>query len=47
MLDGRTTLFAAGKYVDEVVADKSNWLFRSKTIVLDSSQVDTLIAKPL
>lgn len=47
MLDGRMLLFAAGKYVDEVVADKGNWLFRSKTVVLDSSQVDTLIAKPL
>jgi anthranilate 1,2-dioxygenase small subunit len=47
MLDGRMCLFAAGKYVDEVVADKDTWLFRSKTVVLDSSQVDTLIAKPL
>jgi anthranilate 1,2-dioxygenase small subunit len=47
MLDGRTTLFATGKYVDEIVADKGRRLFRSKTVVLDSSQVDTLIAKPL
>jgi anthranilate 1,2-dioxygenase small subunit len=47
MLDGRTTLFAAGKYVDEVVTEKGRPLFRAKTVVLDSSQVDTLIAKPL
>jgi anthranilate 1,2-dioxygenase small subunit len=47
MLDGHMLLFAAGKYVDEVVADKGGALFRSKTVVLDSSQVDTLIAKPL
>jgi anthranilate 1,2-dioxygenase small subunit len=47
MLDGRMTLFAAGKYLDEVVTEKGRWLFRSKTVVLDSSQVDTLIAKPL
>jgi anthranilate 1,2-dioxygenase small subunit len=47
MLDGRMCLFAAGKYVDEIVIEGDRWLFRSKTVVLDSSQVDTLIAKPL
>jgi anthranilate 1,2-dioxygenase small subunit len=47
MLDGRMSLFAAGKYVDEIVVEGDLWLFRSKTVVLDSSQVDTLIAKPL
>jgi anthranilate 1,2-dioxygenase small subunit len=47
MLDGRMCLFAAGKYVDEIVVESDRWLFRSKTVVLDSSQVDTLIAKPL
>lgn len=47
MLDGRMILFAAGKYVDEIVVEGDRRLFRSKTVVLDSSQVDTLIAKPL
>ena len=47
MLDGQMCLFASGKYVDEVVAHGDRCLFRSKTVVLDSSQVDTLIAKPL
>jgi anthranilate 1,2-dioxygenase small subunit len=47
MLDGRMTLFAAGKYVDEIVACADRCLFRSKSVVLDPSQVDTLIAKPL
>jgi anthranilate 1,2-dioxygenase small subunit len=47
MLDGRMRLFAAGKYVDEIVVEGDRRLFRSKTVVLDSSQVDTLIAKPL
>jgi anthranilate 1,2-dioxygenase small subunit len=47
MLDGRMTLFAAGKYVDEIVAEAGRCLFQSKTVVLDASQVDTLIAKPL
>jgi anthranilate 1,2-dioxygenase small subunit len=47
MLDGRMLLFTAGKYVDEIVAHADRCLFRSKTVVLDPSQVDTLIAKPL
>jgi 3-phenylpropionate/cinnamic acid dioxygenase small subunit len=47
MLDGRMCLFAAGKYVDEIVIEGNRRLFRAKTVVLDSSQIDTLIAKPL
>jgi anthranilate 1,2-dioxygenase small subunit len=47
MLDGRMSLFAAGKYVDEIIAQADLCLFRSKVVVLDPSQVDTLIAKPL
>ena len=47
MLDGRMTLFAAGKQVDEVVMQDNRSLFRSKTVVLDASMVDTLIAIPL
>jgi len=47
MLDGRMSLFAAGKYVDEIVGQADLCLFRSKVVVLDQSQVDTLIAKPL
>jgi anthranilate 1,2-dioxygenase small subunit len=47
MLDGRMCLFAAGKYVDEIVIEGDRRLFRAKTVVLDSSQIDTLIAKPL
>jgi anthranilate 1,2-dioxygenase small subunit len=47
MLDGRMSLFAAGKYVDEVVTQADRCLFRSKMVVLDPSQVDTLIAMPL
>ena len=47
MLDGRMTLFVAGKYVDEVVMQDGRCRFRAKSVVLDASQVDTLIAKPL
>jgi anthranilate 1,2-dioxygenase small subunit len=47
MLDGRMDLFIAGKYVDQVVKQDGRCLFRSKTVVLDHSRIDTLIAIPL
>src|SRR5262245_27147597 len=47
MLDGRMTLCAAGKSVDEIVAQDGRCLFRAKSVILDPSQIDTLIAKPL
>jgi len=47
MLDGRQSLFAAGVYRDHVVNVGGRCLFRSRTVVLDSPQVDTLLAIPL
>ena len=47
MLDGSMSVFAAGRYLDEIVADGDDCRFRSRKVVLDSSQVDTLIAIPL
>jgi anthranilate 1,2-dioxygenase small subunit len=47
MLDGRMDLFTAGKYVDHVVKQDGCCLFSSKTVVLDHSRIDTLIAIPL
>lgn len=47
MLDGRMMVFAAGRYVDEIVVQGERCLFRSRVVVLDSSRVDTLIAIPL
>lgn len=47
MLDGRMTLFAAGVYRDEIVLSNESCRFKSRSVVLDSSQVDTLIAIPL
>lgn len=47
MGDGGTMLFASGEYVDEVVCDAGRCLYRSKTVVLDQSRIDTLIAIPL
>ena len=47
MLDGRVTLFATGRYSDQVVLVEGRCLFRSRVVILDSSKIDTLIAIPL
>ncbi len=41
------TLFAAGRYIDRVVRGDGGWLFARKDVVLDSRQIDTLLAIPL
>ncbi len=45
--DGEMTIFAAGRYLDEVRHDGGAWKFSRKTVVLDSRQIDTLLAIPL
>jgi 3-phenylpropionate/cinnamic acid dioxygenase small subunit len=47
MQDGEMTIFGAGRYVDRVRRDSNGWKFASKTVVLDSRQVDTLLAIPI
>jgi anthranilate 1,2-dioxygenase small subunit len=47
MQDGDMTIFGAGRYVDQVRLDTGSWKFASKTVVLDSRQVDTLLAIPI
>jgi anthranilate 1,2-dioxygenase small subunit len=47
MQDGEMTIFGAGRYVDRVIRDAGCWKFASKTVVLDSRQVDTLLAIPI
>jgi 3-phenylpropionate/cinnamic acid dioxygenase small subunit len=47
MQDGEMTIFGAGRYVDRVKRDASGWKFVSKTVVLDSRQIDTLLAIPI
>jgi len=47
MQDGEMTIFVAGRYVDQVRRDAGNWKFASKNVVLDSRQVDTLLAIPI
>ena len=47
MQDGGMMLFAAGRYVDRVVRAEGGWKFARKDVVLDSRQIDTLLAIPL
>ena len=47
MQDGDMTIFAAGRYVDRVVPDGASWKFARKEVVLDSRQIDTLLAIPI
>jgi len=47
MQDGEMAIFGAGRYVDRVRRDAGAWKFTSKTVVLDSRQVDTLLAIPI
>jgi len=48
MHDGRTSLFVTGCYMDELVLDSDEALkIARRTVVLDSSVIDTLLAIPL
>jgi anthranilate 1,2-dioxygenase small subunit len=47
MQEGDMMVFAAGCYVDWVVRDGSDWKFARKEVVLDSRQIDTLLAIPI
>lgn len=47
MQEGDMTIFAAGRYVDRVVHDDEGWKFARKDVVLDSRQIDTLLAIPI
>ncbi len=47
MQEGDMTLFAVGRYVDQVVRDSTGWKFCRKEVVLDSRHIDTLLAIPL
>ena len=47
MQEGDMTVFAAGRYVDRVLRDGGDWKFARKEVVLDSRQIDTLLAIPI
>ena len=47
MQDGAMTVFAAGHYKDRIARTEAGWKFARKDAVLDSRQIDTLLAIPL
>ena len=47
MHTGETMLFATGSYRDHVVLDGGSARFAERTVILDSRQIDTLLAIPL
>ena len=47
MQGGDMTLFGAGRYVDQVRQTDEGWKFARKDVVLDSRQIDTLLAIPI
>ena len=48
MHTGETVLFATGRYDDRIVLDGPDALrFKEKVVVLDSRQIDTLLAIPI
>ena len=47
MQEGDMTLFAAGRYLDQIQLTDGVWKFARKNVVLDSRQIDTLLAIPL
>jgi anthranilate 1,2-dioxygenase small subunit len=47
MQDGAMTVFAVGRYIDRIRRDGDAWKFVDKAVVLDSRQIDTLLAIPL
>jgi 3-phenylpropionate/cinnamic acid dioxygenase small subunit len=47
MQGGDMTLFAAGRYLDQVRLTGGVWKFARKNVVLDSRQIDTLLAIPI
>jgi 3-phenylpropionate/cinnamic acid dioxygenase small subunit len=47
MRNGETMLFATGRYQDRIVFDGATAMFAEKTVIIDSRQVDTLLAIPL
>ena len=47
MQESDMTLFAVGRYLDQVSLTDDGWKFARKDVILDSRQIDTLLAIPL
>ena len=47
MQEGEMTVFSVGRYLDQVRYEDGAWKFARKTVLLDSRQIDTLLAIPI
>jgi anthranilate 1,2-dioxygenase small subunit len=47
MQEGEQTIFASGRSFDRIVEVGGRLLFKERTVVLDSRQVDTLLVIPI
>jgi 3-phenylpropionate/cinnamic acid dioxygenase small subunit len=47
MHTGETMLFATGRYEDRIALEGTDMRFAEKVVILDSRQIDTLLAIPL
>jgi anthranilate 1,2-dioxygenase small subunit len=47
MYDGEMTVFAVGRYLDEIVVESGHALLRARSVVTDSMRYDTMVALPL
>ncbi len=45
--DGAMEIYAAGKYLDEIVVEDGKPLFRDRRVVLESHRIDILLVVPL
>lgn len=45
--DGNTTIYNAGKYIDEIDCGGDRPLFRSKLAVFDTNLIDTMMVRPI
>ena len=47
MQDGRTEIFAVGKYLDKIVMQDGRPLLQDRRVVLESRRIDILLVRPL
>jgi hypothetical protein len=47
MPEGQQTIFACGRTFDRIVEAEGRLVFKSRLVVLDSRQVDTLLVIPI
>jgi anthranilate 1,2-dioxygenase small subunit len=46
-VDGRTSIYSAGKYEDRIVVDEGRLRFSEKLVTFDTYRIDSLMVRPL